>query len=99
MDVRCPKCNEPWDNDELHETIAEDWYRAHSEADLPTGDAYRPLYTAIVARFQQVGCEVFGTSHADTEANPGVALIYELLGDDMDGAASLIEDAEAGGLM
>jgi hypothetical protein len=57
------------------------------------------LYTAKAAEFRVIGCQVFETSHAETAASPGVGLIYELLGDDMDGAASLIEDAEVGGLM
>lgn len=83
MDVRCPKCGESWDHDELHHA-----------AEI-TGETY----AATAALFRRVGCEVFGTSHGEmlTERSAGAGLVYELLGDDMDGAAAMFEDMEAFG--
>lgn len=82
MDIRCPKCGEPWDIDELHEL---------DDMDFKT--AYR--------KFQKVGCEVFDTDHG--EVNETAAALaqaaYEVLGDDVDGAASMLDDAQSMGMM
>lgn len=78
MDILCTKCGEPWDNDELHELVK-------------SGDF--PNYKAAAAAFRKYGCAVFLTKHSEHKASPVVGLIYELLGDDMDGAASELEDA------
>ncbi len=82
MDVRCPVCAEPWDTDELH------------YLDIPFKQAYR--------KFQIEGCAVFGNRHnipQDEEErrriNDQTAIIrgmYDILGDDVDGAAAEMED-------
>lgn len=78
MDIYCPVCGEPWDSDELH-------YEAEE-----AGKSFEALYK----KFKKVGCAVFGTAHADSEADPRIKATYDLLGDDVDGAASLFEDLE-----
>jgi hypothetical protein len=49
-------------------------------------------YTEAAAEFRAVGCEVFETNHSGRRADPGIGVITDLLGDDMDGLASMIED-------
>lgn len=85
MDIRCPKCGEPWDHDELHE-----------EAQSRGTD-----YTTVMREFQSVGCEAFGCSHGhvDDDAAMLASMTYDLMGDDMDGAASMFDDAEYFGIL
>lgn len=83
MDLYCPKCGEPLDNDELH--------------DQP-GKTYRQALHA----FQTQGCaalgytcsepstavdDVFGLTRQDA-----ASALYDLLGDDADGAAAMMQD-------
>lgn len=83
MDIYCPKCGEPWDNDELHH-----------EAEDNDSD-----YETVAKNFRRRGCEVFGFQHGDADyevngmpASTAASALYELLGDDMDGAAAMMED-------
>ena len=72
MDIYCPKCGEPWDHDELH-----------AIAGLP--------YEQASKEFRRVGCEVFDTNHndpPDTDKAETAATVYDVLGDDLDGASS-----------
>lgn len=78
MDLLCPKCSEPWDNDTFHD-VAED-----------TGSTY----TKVAADFRRRGCEALGTTHGEMNPDPRVGALYDMLGDDMDGAAAMIEDME-----
>jgi peroxiredoxin len=60
-----------------------------------TKDGRRISYQAAVKEFQKRGCEAFGSSHnkpMDKETARAAKAIYDLLGDDMDGAASELED-------
>ena len=85
-DIYCTKCGEPWDMDELHELIAMGMAKDYSAA--------RRL-------FQQKGCEAFDSKHNEPE-NKNVAnlsaMMFDLLGDDVDGIAVEMEDAEMMGL-
>lgn len=85
MDVYCPKCAEPWDNDTFHEVAEE----------------IGSTYAAVSAAFRAKGCGVAfrGSAYdpgrhcgAGSRANPNIAAMYDLLGDDMDGAAAMFED-------
>lgn len=78
MDIRCPVCGEPWEIDSLHSMG--DWIGE----DL--------TFPKARARFMEQGCEAFGTTHGEGIADPAVVAIMDLLGDDVDGAASLLED-------
>lgn len=84
MDIRCTTCGEPWDIDSLHDLVAED-----QAADFD--DAYR--------LFVMDGCGAFGTSHNATKASPAIQMLTDLLGDDVDGLAAELEDAELMGLL
>lgn len=82
MDLYCPKrgCGEPVENDELHEAV---------EGGLFDN------YTAALRAFQSKGCEVLNLTHStgNTSMHADVAsVMYDLLGDDADGAAALMED-------
>ena len=78
MDIFCPRCGEPMDHDELHEV---------------EGMSYQEASQA----FRTYGCEGIGF-RCNTEANRSRAMVaqaaYDILGDDMDGAASMFDDAE-----
>ncbi len=79
MDLLCPRCGEPWDVYELHEV--EDF----------TFDQARK-------RFQAIGCAVFdgGTEptceKVENLSTLASATLMDLMGDDVDGAASLLDD-------
>ena len=84
MDIYCRRCQEPWDNDELHERVAE-----LGELGEPTS------YDTLAARFRREGCVVFTGRQCAEVSNERSAIIdaaYEVCGDDMDGAMSLMDD-------
>lgn len=96
MDLYCPICLEPWDNDTLHDVADEAAF---------DNDTERDSYAKVAALFRTKGCGVafFGTGYQHGHCRPpepqddgfersAVGIIYELLGDDMDGAASMMED-------
>lgn len=76
MDIYCPQCGEPWDNDELH------------ESDLGYRAAYRKFFAAGCGSVFDVTCTPRAT---DTGAIS--AAMYDLLGDDVDGIAAMMQDA------
>ncbi len=90
MDIHCKHCGEPWDISELHEM-----------ADA-TGD-YENLLTFDNARalFYTHGCGAFqnhppsncsATSIVSLETLAGIDALQDMLGDDVDGLASTLED-------
>lgn len=85
MDIYCPICSEPWDMDELH----------YPDADLS--------FTEALAVFRSQGCGVVwgGVPCKPTTAarRDVMAAVYDLMGDDVDGCASMFEDAEMMGLL
>lgn len=95
MDITCGRCGEQWDNDTIHEEVAERAY---------TGE--ETTYSAVAAEFRQQGC---GIAFREFLGNPGQCTkvnslraaaadaMADLLGDDMDGAASLMDDFEMAG--
>lgn len=77
MDVLCPVCGEPWDNDMLHDVAKEG----------------KTSYEVVASNFRTTGCDALAVKHnPETKADPRIGVLYELLGSDMDGAASEIED-------
>jgi hypothetical protein len=77
MDIYCPICGEPWDLDSLREEAE---FRKTS-----VGRVYRD--------FRSRGCfAMWGARCADTTASPLIKTVYDLLGDDLDGAAVELED-------
>jgi hypothetical protein len=86
MDLYCSKCREPWDNDSLHDLVEEGKFSSYDEA-----------YKAFVKN----GCEIFDSSHGelmDAGRQNLVSELYDLLGDDSDGAMSMLDDADIAGL-
>lgn len=79
MDLYCKRCGEPWDNDEFH-YVAEERGTTYSE---------------VASNFRSNGCAaVTGKlcDRVDTERGAIAGAMYDLLGDDMDGAAAMIDD-------
>jgi hypothetical protein len=73
MDILCPVCAEPVDNDELHIYAKE----------------IDSTYQAVAADYRKRGCKAIGMKHTanSSPASADVArVVYEILGDDMDGA-------------
>lgn len=85
MDIRCPICGEPWDMDELHDLIPDECEDYHKAVSL----------------FQAKGCEAFGCSHGvvDKGAASLSSMLFDVFGDDVDGIASELDDAEFLGLI
>lgn len=82
MDLRCPRCAEPVDNDEIHEAVPTVGYEDYTEA---------------LRAFQSEGCvALFGGAAPCERAEGGLyaSALYDLLGDDADGAAAMMEDFE-----
>lgn len=76
MDLFCPDCGEPWDADALH--------------DVPD-----TTYEAAYRRFRSEGCALFDARHNDPSDGATAArsrLLMQLLGDDVDGIASLMSE-------
>lgn len=106
MDLYCPKCREPWDNDCLHDEAKA---RGHDCDGLnpasPCADGC-VAYRKVAAEFRRQGCAALSTAYPNTscEARGGrrdalADAVYDLMGDDMDGAAAAFEDAEYLGLL
>jgi hypothetical protein len=82
MDIYCTRCGEPWDNDTFHDVAAEQ----------------KITYKQAIARFRDEGCA--GTGWCDpcqpvnTLRTSATAMLHDILGDDIDGIASLLEDFE-----
>lgn len=52
-------------------------------------------YAEARKAFYREGCTGVGFTHnANTTASPEIGVLYELLGDDVDGAAAMLEDLE-----
>ena len=104
MDLYCPRCAEPWALDELHGVVEErhdqsEWY-TNGKYDQ---DKYDVLFRAVRKEFRSKGCWVF-RSRCDPDmvaahrGNHVAGEVMDLLGDDIDGAASFLDDARQLGL-
>jgi hypothetical protein len=86
MDVYCPFCSEPWENDHLHEVAK----------------AKRMTYRQVWADFRKRGCPAVEdgagpdevcTYGNDKDPRPtAIAAIYTMSGDDPDSAAEMLRD-------
>jgi len=89
VDIYCPVCQEPWDLDSLHDEA----------------EGSGRTFSKVRADFYERGCAAFTTFGRLTcepvvdERSYVIGLAYELMGDDIDGAAAMLEDAEALGLL
>jgi hypothetical protein len=96
MDIRCPKCGEPWDMDTLHDEVE----ARNGALAAIFRRPYEVEYNEVSADFRARGCPAL-TSYAATcsqaTASPGIGILYDLLGDDLDGAAAMLDDLEYAG--
>lgn len=86
MDVYCPFCSEPWENDHLHDVAK----------------AKRMTYRQVWADFRKRGCpalvdgadpEAVCTYGDDKDPRlPVIAAIYEMSGDDPEFAGEMLRD-------
>lgn len=81
MDIICPRCAEPWEIDTLHEYA----------------DEYGITFREVSKAFRTKGCgEAFaewGIDSCVADANAGMRFVLaDLLGEDIDGYAALMED-------
>lgn len=91
MDIRCRRCAEPWDHDTIHEEVEE---RA--------AQGEHADYHTVAAEFRAKGCAAFRAfmgrpedwrcERQRTATTEAAGALYDLLGDDMDGAAAMLED-------
>jgi hypothetical protein len=87
----CPVCGEEYDLDDLHEEVTERRFKG-----------LQASFSTVVRQFQREGCSVALRasqgplsclrSPETAELAAVAASIYELLGDDIDGAINEIED-------
>jgi hypothetical protein len=80
MDIKCPICREPWDNDTIHDYAGE------------TGSTY----AEVSKLFRTKGCGVafddWGITCEKSQGSEILSELADLLGDDLDGYASMVED-------
>ena len=94
--MRCPKCCEPWDLDSLHDVLDEEhpdhpWTMTNGRTDQARYE--RDYFNPKVAEFRAKGCAALGSRcNPDTSAPPIVGELMDLMGDDVDGVESLLED-------
>lgn len=89
MDLYCPKCGEPWDTDSV--------YHENDRPELTPTEAGRLFArNGCGAIFDGIDCR---PSADRAEFSVIASGIYELAGDDLDGAASDFADAEYLGLL
>ena len=86
MDIYCGICGEPWDMDCLHDAVTEGRATNWNDARV---------------KFERKGCGLWGTKCSttpDTSRAMASAALMEVMGDDLDGVASMLEDAESLGM-
>lgn len=93
MDIRCRHCGEPWELDSLHDAVDERF--GFDKSNRPKGEEYTKYYDAIAKEFRRNGCSVFGSKCSGNRAPEGIGILTDLLGDDMDGLACMLEDMES----
>lgn len=85
MDVYCPKCGEPVELDYFHDVAADT----------------SSTYSAVRDDFARRGCAAIGgrcNDRPDEDRALAAAALFEIMGDDADGVAAMLEDAESMGL-
>lgn len=107
MDLYCARCGEPWDMDSLHEEAGERYgvpyyandadRRAYRTNPAWSEGAYSKVYRQVSEEFRAHGCSALRTFGANcepaaSERASAAGAMYDLLGDDLDGAASMLAD-------
>lgn len=79
MDIYCPRCAEPVEIDFLHDVA----------------DEQDTTFDAVYRAFRRTGCVAIGAScnpEGDTDRAAIASVLYDVLGDDVDGVASTLSD-------
>jgi hypothetical protein len=111
MDIYCSICAEPWDMDSLHEEI--DLRKSDGRMPATTNQAeYDPLYSQVRNEFATKGCRALSYAYPDGDGwcKPSTdpkaqfraelaAAMYDLMGDDLDGVASIMDDYDHMGVI
>lgn len=111
MDIYCSICAEPWDMDSIHEEI--DLRKSDGRMPATSNQAeYDPLYSQIRNEFATKGCRAFtfGYSDGNDWCKPSndpkaqfraelASAMYDLMGDDLDGVASMMDDYDMMGMI
>ena len=99
MDIKCIKCGEPWDMDELHEQIKTNYpdepWRIDGRFEQSDYDRF---YDEARLAFTKDGCAYFGAGHGAGFVTPEqqelAALSYDFAGEDLDSLAAMQEDMD-----
>lgn len=86
MDIYCVRCGEPVELDYLHDVAAEQ----------------ESTYSVVLAAFQSKGCEALGQPQCQRDPSmrsEAMSAMFDILGDDVDGAASMMEDFDFMGML
>ncbi len=86
MDIYCPRCSEPWDTDEFHDIA----------------DEQETTYDEVRKNFRAKGCQALGMrpcAHQRTLRGDATSALMDMLGDDLDGVASLLDDFGYAGML
>lgn len=108
MDIICPRCGEAWDMDCLHEEAAARYQQQYDQefSVAYKGDPekakqeYDGIFREVSSEWRSIGCgamkSIRGTDEpCERQRSMRTAMAsaaYELMGDDIDGAASFMED-------
>lgn len=87
MDINCPKCAEPIDNEEFH-------YVAEAEG---------ITYNEVVRGFRKIGCPMVNMQCNEETLgsfkSQAASAMFELMGDDADGVSAMMDDFEYMGMI
>ena len=100
-DIKCRNCGEPWDLDTLHEEVKE---RDEDGYVWEDGETYESKFRQVRQEFRKKGCGTFSWASPcaptlDEASRSVLDAISDVMGDDVDGEISMIEDAESMGLL
>ena len=89
MDIYCQTCGEPWDTYEVQTCLAEELETTPAKA---------------LALFRRKGCEAFPGAKCAEDAAPSLrgeatAVLFDLMPDDADGVAAMLEDFDHMGML
>lgn len=91
MDIRCPKCCEPWEIDTVHEYVSDMGDMFPASASVYTfKNVYRLFRTqgcGVAFDGWEVSCEPDRSGRAEI-----IGMLANVLGDDVDGFASMLDD-------
>lgn len=79
--------------DTIHDAVDEQF--DFDNTNRPKGEEYQKYYDKVAAQFRKEGCSALGSKCTESKAPEGVGILTDLLGNDMDGLAVMLEDMES----